>query len=131
VANAENPVQSLFVPQNAVFAPATPLQLLGLPQVPEEGLSRAINNLVGGYFQVIRAPHGAVMYLHEEGKLNGLPENIVATYLAHEAGLSAGDWIVGPVVLVGGPDEVGYDTAVPSALVEHVKSLGCIVEPKT
>lgn len=56
------------------------------------------------------------------------PRNIVATRIAHDAGLSLGDWIAGPVVAVGRPDNVGFDTPVPERFLKYVESLGCQID---
>lgn len=55
------------------------------------------------------------LYVNEEGKLNGLPGNVLATAL-----LAAGnpDVIVGDAVLVGAPDAEGNDTTLPAYAIE-------------
>lgn len=41
----------------------------------------------------------AGMFLDEEGKIKGKPENIIATPIAHAGGLHRSDCIVGDVIL--------------------------------
>jgi hypothetical protein len=53
----------------------------------------------------------ATMYLHEEGKLVGLPLNERANRLARKySGIGLTDYIVGTVVLVGAVDQYGEET---------------------
>ena len=121
------PVQCLIIPVTAVFGPTPPLHLVTFDQTNEGGLANAIRETIGGWFQVVGVPHGSVC-IDDEGKIKDLAENIVATHLAHEAGLSVGDRIVGPAVAVGAVDSDGYDTSVSDALVEYLKSVGCQIE---
>jgi hypothetical protein len=62
------------------------------------------------------------MYLHEEGKLEGLDLNTRATRLAwHEKAISRSDFIVGDVVLTGGVDDEGEDVGLDPEQVEWLK----------
>lgn len=70
-----------------------------------------MQELVGGYLE--SAPvfdRKLTMYCNEEGKLLGLPINFVASLLIHP---EVDDLIMGDVLIVGGPDEEGYDTDLP------------------
>lgn len=88
-----------------------------------------LQSCVGGYIEAVGLEfegQGATMYLNEEGKLNGLPVNAVATVLA--AGqIHRSDLIVGNVVLVGAPDENGDDTGLPSEFETFVRVAGGIL----
>jgi hypothetical protein len=65
---------------------------------------------------------GANIYLHEEGKLEGLDVNIRATRMAwHEHAISRSDFIVGDVVLTGGVDDEGEDVGLDPEQVEWLK----------
>lgn len=79
---------------------------------PKEGSSlEMLQARVGGYIEA--APifdRRLTMYCNEEGKLQGLPVNRLATILLDHG---AHDVIVGDVVLVGGADVEGYDTSLP------------------
>ena len=72
--------------------------------------------------------HPATMYLNENGKAgqdDGDPamlNNDLATYLAAPR-LQQGDWIVGPVLLVGDPDHDGDDTSLPAATLTAIADL--------
>jgi hypothetical protein len=66
-----------------------------------------IRNTVGGYFQVVGLDKlGADLWLNEEGKLDGLPQNPIGTALwVDEYGYT--DVIVGNIIITGGADENG------------------------
>jgi hypothetical protein len=81
---------------------------------------------VGGWIEAVRLVGGATGYINEEGKLEGLPMNKVATVLfyavirggAFEAEIpwispangGVFDFIAGPMIVVGAADEEGNDT---------------------
>jgi hypothetical protein len=56
-----------------------------------------LNEMVGGYIEIVRLPSDsdAIMVINEEGKLKGLPFNLLATMTAR----LAGDHIVGNALL--------------------------------
>jgi hypothetical protein len=77
-----------------------------IPVEPKNGTDfqiEELNEMVGGYIEIVRPPsqQGAIMVINEEGKLKGLPFNLLATMTAN----LAGDHIVGNAVLCG-PDQV-------------------------
>jgi len=62
---------------------------------------------VGGYIEGVYLD-GATAYVNEEGKLQGLRKNEVATALAHAHNAIYGDdWIAGNMIIVGNPDDEG------------------------
>jgi len=64
-------------------------------------------NCVGGYIEGVYLD-GATAYVNEEGKLQGLPKNDVATALAHAHNAIYGDdWIAGNMIIVGNGDDEG------------------------
>ncbi|TXI55945.1 DUF3846 domain-containing protein [Mycolicibacter arupensis] len=82
--------------------------------------------IVGGYIESVRLtmPDGtqAAMYVNEEGKLDGLPVNPVATLLVRTLNLHIGKQdIVGTVVIVG--VDGCEDADVPGAVVSVVQQL--------
>jgi hypothetical protein len=106
-------IQAIFVPVN----PAEPTRLEQLD--PADG--DAYRDLVGGHFQVVELHRPrANLYLHEEGKLVGLPVNPRATALVwlHNHRLRGRDVIAGPALVLGRPDNDGVDTSVPEELAE-------------
>lgn len=62
-----------------------------LPDTNLETLQKA----VGGWIELVYTKHNDEMYINEEGKLHGLPINILATKL-----FGRDDVIVGDVVIV-------------------------------
>jgi hypothetical protein len=71
-----------------------------------------LQDQVGGVIEAVEIGTDMTMYLHEEGKVLRLPRNERATRLAKRyGGIALMDFIVGDVVIVGGVDDEGYDTA--------------------
>lgn len=71
-----SPVQALIIPVDATFRASPALRLETLGQTEAGGLAAAIHRQIGDWFQVVGAPHGANLYLDEEGKFKELDENI-------------------------------------------------------
>lgn len=82
--------------------------------------------LVEGPIQGIPVTHTIFAYLNDEGKFTGQAPNPTAERVVREGlrrighGLTPGDFLVGPVVLVGQADRSGWDTSVPE---EEVREL--------
>ena len=55
----------------------------------------ALQELVGGYIEVVGIGNGLLLVMNEEGKIRGLPENVRCLY----------DTIVGPVFITADKDE--------------------------
>lgn len=81
------------------------------------GYIEAIDFMLGGPEDDDPLPSEVSMYLNEEGKLQGLPYNARATFLASEV-IMAFDYIAGDVVLTGGVDEEGESTGLTDEQVE-------------
>ena len=77
---------------------------------------------VGGHIEATYAGLGHVMYVNEEGKIDGLQPNAIATALVRRAGVD--DVIVGPAVVSGPGDAEGFDTSVTGEFIELVRSAG-------
>jgi hypothetical protein len=60
-----------------------------------------LQGFVGGYIEALYLPDGSILWLNEEGKLKGLPENSSGRVqlLAHSAGIAHDDYIVGDVLI--------------------------------
>ncbi|MGB8344715.1 MAG: DUF3846 domain-containing protein, partial [Ktedonobacteraceae bacterium] len=54
--------------------------------------------LVDGYLECVYLRDGRIMWINEEGKLQGLQPNMIATFLALKV-LQRGDLIVGNAVI--------------------------------
>ncbi len=71
------------------------------PVYPENGTDfnlKEMQGFVGGYVEVITLSNGKIMLLNEEGKVDGLPVNKVATQMTRDV-LSAGDMVIGDVLI--------------------------------
>lgn len=55
---------------------------------------------VGGWIEAVAITEGVTMWVNEEGKLQDLDLNPVATAVAHGA-IQTADWIAGPAVITG------------------------------
>lgn len=87
-----------------------------------DGLA-AIQELVGGFIEGVqfeRIP--GVGFINEEGKLHGLPPNFLATLLCG-AKIFPSDYIAGTLVVFGGYDAEGNETAVTDETVEYVNTI--------
>ena len=79
----------------------------------------ALRQRVGGWIEAVASDDNTVtLWINEEGKLLGLPVNVVATKLWWGLCPAATnrDVLCGPVVVSGGPDANGDTKSVPAAL---------------
>ena len=69
----------------------------------------AFSKTVGGMIEGLRVSYDIEAIINEEGKLDSLPENPVATRLCEicETGLAPHDYIVGPMIVFGPVDNEG------------------------
>lgn len=83
--------------------------------------------IVGGWIEGLTLNDKISCYIDEEGKLKGLRLNVLGDLavrmLLEEDGYSLlkDDFIVGPVVFVGRPDDEGWDTDVPQDFVDRLR----------
>lgn len=94
--------------------------------IPVDGPPKAIDTeatladlqrFVGGYIEAVAVDVGGVTctgYINEEGKLQDppLPLNATATSHVH---LFSGDYIAGPMIVLGAYDDEGNDTDCPDS----------------
>lgn len=84
----------------------------------EQGDYQAIQSVVGGTFGVIDIlrPAPSSIFIHDEGKIIGLPLNRRATMLlwASDSQWRGYDIVVGDAFVLGQPDEEGDTMAVPA-----------------
>jgi hypothetical protein len=64
-----------------------------------------LQGFVGGYIEGVFITEDTMLFLNEEGKLNGLPFNPGATQLWESTFGAGTDYIVGDAILVSVPDE--------------------------
>jgi len=113
--------------------------LIVYPDLPAETKDitaklKTFQEIVGGYIEGVSPVRGTVRwhaYCNEEGKLQGLPINRIATNIAVAAGWTTTDLLVGPVVFLGDvesddEEDEGGEADVPQELVdlldvEHVQ----------
>ena len=82
---------------------------------------KAMQELVGGYIETVTTDYG-VFVLNEEGKLNGLEFNSVASImLSALGGLRKGDMVMGDVLVCGADGEDFSD--IPDKLASYFMRL--------
>ena len=113
------------MPRALVIPVAGPVEEVELPLGDRSQLSE-LQALVGGLIEALPLPEfidpagRATCYANEEGKNIGLPPNMRATdFLCPGVGLLWGDYIAGPLVILGFDPERGINLDVPSAAVER------------
>jgi hypothetical protein len=87
-----------------------------------------LQELVGGVVQALPLPvafdvqEQATAYVHDEGRLIGLPVNWRATdFLVPGIGLFWGDYVAGPMLLCGFDPRTGRHAALPEPLRRRVE----------
>lgn len=83
----------------------------------------ALQEIVGGYIEPVTfGDKSYFCYCNEEGKMLGLPENVVATKLWYDSGqrVLLGDYIAGTVIFFGQVDDEGNDTDFPDELLKDL-----------
>lgn len=74
-----------------------------------------LHEVVGGFYELVSFTERADAFVDEDGKSKRLPVNHLATFLTgrFQIGLRPDDYIVGPLVLLGPPDDEGDSTDLP------------------
>ena len=89
------------------YAVITPSGMKVVRELPEVMTYDDMVGVVHGYIEPVYLD-GAVAYVNEEGKLEGLPRNERATALAHAHNAIYGDdWIAGNMLITGECDDEG------------------------
>ncbi len=93
-------------------------------EVNAEGLSE-IQRAVGGYIEAIEAGRFGSGFVNEEGKLKGLPDNVIATAVWHRANKihKFSDYLVGDVLFCGMPDAAGNSQDISKEFTEFIKNI--------
>ena len=97
-------IDGLVVPQVAGITP------YWVRQLPQQSQYEFVRSHIRGMIEPVYLNNNAIMYVHEEGKLLGLPINRHANRLLFNFNrrmLQLGDFIVGTAVIVGEVDTVG------------------------
>lgn len=86
-----------------------------------------LQRIVGGYIEAIPSADSVTIWVNEEGKLQGLQENILAEQFYKPFDrygcLKAGDWIAGNVVITGKASPSGRATSAPTNTLDLIRSL--------
>ena len=87
-----------------------------------EGSLKVLQNAVDGYVQAIDLNRDLTMWANEEGKLEGMMTNSIATAI-FQARFGMVDIIVGNAVLTGGVDDEGETIGLTEPQVEQLTRL--------
>lgn len=105
----------------------------GTVTLAEKNGLESLQEAVGGWIEGIDIGGGAMMYCNEEGKLNSLPPNWIATKL-YEKVHGLNDVIMGNVTIVGciSPDGEydGEDYDPPQAVIDEARRLAAMFAPR-
>ena len=78
----------------------------------------------GATIEAIGYP-GVTIYMNENGKYLPLDTNTAVSRFAHAKGMiSRFDFVKGDCVIVGSPDETGYDTDMDDEILKEILSFG-------
>lgn len=99
-----------------------------LEQIVLDGSLEQLQRLVGGYIEAVPIPHfvkdaaRATAYINEDGKVTGLPANMRATdFMVPGVNLYPGDYIAGPMILLGFDPETGEHAELPLGVAQRAK----------
>ena len=85
-----------------------------------EGSLKVLQGAVGGWIEAVGLNANLTLWVNEEGKLDGLPVNNVATKIFQSV-FGAVDIIMGNVVLTGGADDEGDDEGLTEEQIQMFK----------
>jgi hypothetical protein len=94
-----------------------------------DGNLTTLQSIVGGDIQWIRLGSDSAMYVNENGRYLGLPENPIATRLClhYRVGLDPADAITGPAVVVGVSVHGDAEIDCPQTVARTVRALGITI----
>lgn len=82
---------------------------------------------VGGLIEAAPTDESLTLWVNEEGKINGLAFNPLGHALWNEVDvygcIAHGDWLAGPCVITGPPDDDGNTTPVPDWVLPRLARL--------
>jgi hypothetical protein len=97
-----------------------------LIDIPRLNALAQIQLEVGGYIEAVRLDKFD-FYLNEEGKMIGLPLNEVGTLL-WESVYGQTDVIMGNIVVVGKPDDEGYETELSLESAQEIQNIAITLQ---
>jgi hypothetical protein len=98
---------------------------VAVAEMPSETEYNFLNTSVGGWIEMVRLEReleGVILWVNEEGKIDGLPYNDLAT-LVWEMSYGQTDIIVGNAVLTGDTDDEGETLSLTDEQVAKVIAL--------
>jgi hypothetical protein len=88
----------------------------------EEDTLGKLQGAVGGWVQAVDLHDDLTLWCNEEGKLTGLPTNVIGTHL-WEKSFGTTDIIMGDIVFTGGTGDQGENLALPHAWQVQLQEL--------
>ena len=89
----------------------------------DAAILRFMQQEVGGYIELVPHRDASIScFVNEEGKLIGLPPNALATAFFGPGGLFRGDYIAGPLLIMGGVDSYGNTLGMTQAKAREVRT---------
>lgn len=88
-------------------------------EVSDENELDDLQRYVGGWIEYVPTNEDVTLYCNEEGKIEGLPPNPLATSLFGSL-LMPGDYLAGDVILLGPIDDEGASTSIDDLWFEYV-----------
>lgn len=83
-----------------------------------EGSLKVLQDAVDGWVQAVDLTAKETMWMNEEGKLEGLPFNPIATSIWREIFKGSPDYIAGNAVITGGVDDEGETLGLSDERIE-------------
>jgi hypothetical protein len=85
----------------------------------EESSYKVLSGAVGGFIERVQLKGGLDLWLNEEGKLTGLPQNPIGTGLWSDS-YGTTDIIVGNIIITSGTDDEGNTLGLSDEQVAHL-----------
>lgn len=112
-----------------IIIPADPTERMKRVTIEAGKTLPAMHEAVGGFIESLATPEmlgpEAAAYIHDEGKIVGLPSNHRATILFAEV-LRPGDYIAGNMIVIG-CDAAGETVSIPEVAVTALEQLELFV----
>jgi len=103
------------------------VKINGEVEVKELNGLQELQKAVGGYIEAINLPNYGTGFVNEEGKLNNLPLNVVATVAYSKSNGFSHDVLVGDVIFTGDVDEEGNNNDISDKFIDFVKIIAKLV----